>query len=60
MHRSGTSALTGMLAKAGLDVLDDLMDRPDDAINLKGYWESEGLMQVNDRLLTSREPLVIQ
>ena len=50
MHRSGTSALTGMLAKAGLDVPDDLMDRPDDAINLKGYWESEGLMQVNDRL----------
>jgi len=50
MHRSGTSALTGMLAKAGLDVPDDLMDRPDDAINLKGYWESEGLMQVNDQL----------
>ena len=50
MHRSGTSALTGMLAKAGLDVPDDLMDRPDDVINLKGYWESEGLMQVNDRL----------
>lgn len=50
MHRSGTSALTGMLAQAGLDVPDDLMDRPDDVINLKGYWESEGLMQVNDRL----------
>jgi len=50
MHRSGTSALTGMLAKAGLDVPDDLMDRPDDVINLRGYWESEGLMQVNDRL----------
>ena len=50
MHRSGTSALTGMLARAGLDVPDDLMDRPDDEINLKGYWESEGLMQVNDQL----------
>lgn len=50
MHRSGTSALTGMLAKAGLDVPDDLMDRPDDVINLKGYWESEGMMQVNDQL----------
>ena len=50
MHRSGTSALTGMLAQAGLDVPDDLMDRPDDVINLKGYWESEGLMQVNDSL----------
>ncbi len=52
MHRSGTSALTGMLAQAGLDVPDDLMDRPDDVINLKGYWESEGLMQVNDQLFS--------
>ena len=41
---TGTSALTGML-RAGLDVPDDLMERPDDVINLKGYWESEGLMQ---------------
>ena len=53
MHRSGTSALTGMLASSGLDVPVDLMDRPDDVINRKGYWESEGLMQLNDLLFTS-------
>jgi len=53
MHRSGTSALTGMLASSGLDVPVDLMDRPDDVINRKGYWESEGLMQLNDRLFSS-------
>ena len=53
MHRSGTSALTGMLASAGLDVPVDLMDRPDDVINPMGYWESEGLMQLNDQLFSS-------
>ena len=53
MHRSGTSALTGMLASSGLDVPGDLMDRPDDVINRKGYWESEGLMQLNDQLFSS-------
>ena len=53
MHRSGTSALTGMLASSGLDVPVDLMDRPDDVINRKGYWESEGLMQLNDQLFSS-------
>ena len=53
MHRSGTSALTGMLASSGLDVPVDLMDRPDDVINRKGYWESEGLMQLNDQLFST-------
>ena len=53
MHRSGTSALTGMLVSSGLDVPGDLMDRPDDVINPMGYWESEGLMQLNDQLFSS-------
>lgn len=49
MHRSGTSALTGMLVKAGLEAPLDLM--PASEANPRGYWESVGLMQSNDALL---------
>lgn len=49
MHRSGTSALTGMLAHAGLHAPRDLM--PPTPRNPQGYWESLGVLQSNDRLL---------
>lgn len=49
MHRSGTSALTGMLVQAGLNAPRDLM--PPTARNPQGYWESLGVMEVNDRFL---------
>ena len=49
MHRSGTSALTGMLAKAGLSAPIDLM--PADPVNPKGYWESLSIYNVNERFL---------
>lgn len=49
MHRSGTSALSGMLSRAGYDAPADLM--PADAVNPRGYWESKGLFHRNDALL---------
>lgn len=49
MHRSGTSALTGMLAHAGLHAPRDLM--PPTPRNPQGYWESLAVMQSNDRML---------
>jgi hypothetical protein len=49
MHRSGTSALTGMLAQAGLSAPLDLM--PAGPENPKGFWESMSIYQENDRFL---------
>jgi len=49
MHRSGTSALAGMLCVAGYDAPKDQM--PADDNNPKGYWESMGLYGFNDELL---------
>lgn len=49
MHRSGTSALSGLLVQAGLDGPLDLM--PATPANPRGYWESLGAMQLNDQLL---------
>ena len=53
MHRSGTSALTGMLAKAGFAVPSDLM--PATNANPKGYWESVDIMHVNEDFLAGME-----
>lgn len=49
MHRSGTSALSGLLVQAGLDGPMDLM--PATPANPRGYWESLGAMELNDQLL---------
>jgi hypothetical protein len=51
MHRSGTSALSGLLIDAGYSAPMDLMAAND--ANPKGYWESMGLFQLNDALLAS-------
>jgi hypothetical protein len=53
MHRSGTSALTGMLAKAGLSAPHDLM--PAGPNNPKGYWESLDIIRENDRFLSQMD-----
>ena len=53
MHRSGTSALTGMLAQAGFAVPSDLM--PATNANPKGYWESVSIMHLNDTFLAGME-----
>lgn len=50
MHRSGTSAVAGLLRLLGLDLLaDDVL--PADRANPKGYWESSSLLELNDRIL---------
>lgn len=49
MHRSGTSALSGLLCRAGWDPPRDLL--PSSVHNPLGYWESTALMRLNDRLL---------
>jgi hypothetical protein len=53
MHRSGTSALTGMLAQAGFTMPSDLM--PATEANPKGYWESLGIMRLNEEFLAGME-----
>ena len=49
MHRSGTSALGGLLCQAGFDAPRDLMEA--NAVNPRGYWESRAVYQLNDDLL---------
>ena len=51
VHRSGTSALAGLLRDIGLDAPKDLMPPTKD--NPKGYFESTGVMAENERLLSS-------
>ena len=53
MHRSGTSAVTGALRLAGVDLGTDLM-RPA-ADNPKGFWEHAGVVAIHERLLESLE-----
>jgi hypothetical protein len=51
MHRSGTSALAGMLARLGADLpARQMVPTPD---NPKGYYESDPLRLLNDRILAS-------
>ena len=49
MHRSGTSALTGLLNVLGVDLGPDLM--PATAGNEAGYWEHQKIVALHDRLL---------
>ncbi len=51
MHRSGTSALAGVLGKLGCALPTDLMDAGDG--NEKGHWEPQGIVALNDRVLES-------
>lgn len=51
MHRAGTSALSGVLAKLGAQAPKSLM--PPTADNPRGYWESTALMKFHDRILDS-------
>jgi hypothetical protein len=53
MHRSGTSALTGMLAKAGFSAPSDLM--PATVANPKGYWESLSIIRLNEDFIIEME-----
>ena len=51
MHRSGTSAASGVLAKLGVQAPKSLM--PPTPANPRGYWESVALMGFHDRILES-------
>jgi len=53
MHRSGTSALAGCIAKLGVQTPSQLMPPTPD--NPKGYWETFELMHIHDRLLESAD-----
>jgi hypothetical protein len=49
MHRSGTSALAGMLSMLGIQFGKSLF--PPRADNPKGFWEHREIVDLNDRLL---------
>jgi hypothetical protein len=50
MHRSGTSALAGLLYQAGLDgPKDEFLEAS--ASNAKGFWESRKVVGINNRFL---------
>ena len=51
MHRSGTSAFTRLLALHGADLGDDLLAPAAD--NPKGFWESQRVVAIHERLLAS-------
>ncbi len=53
MHRSGTSAITGMLAKAGFAAPSDLMEA--NIVNPKGFWESISISKLNNDFLEQME-----
>lgn len=50
MHRSGTSALTGVLSMLGADPGPSLMPAHAE-VNSKGFWEHDDIVAIHDRLL---------
>lgn len=53
MHRSGTSAMAGMLARNGAGLPDNLMAPGAD--NPTGFWESADVADLNDEILARRD-----
>lgn len=51
MHRSGTSALTGVLSHLGAQLPRTLLPNARD--NPRGFWESAEVVKFNDRILAS-------
>lgn len=54
MHRSGTSAVTGVLRLLGAGLGDKLMPAVED-VNPKGYWENLEIYEFHERLLQHLE-----
>ena len=50
MHRSGTSALAGLVGKLGVPLGDRLLAAGSD--NPKGYWEHQDVVALHERLLS--------
>ena len=53
MHRSGTSAMAGLLARNGAALPDNLMAPGAD--NPTGFWESADVAELNDKILAERD-----
>ena len=51
MHRSGTSALAGLLSHLSIPMGDNLMT-PVEGENDKGFFEDEEIVELNDQLLS--------
>lgn len=51
MHRSGTSALTGMLHRLGVTLGERLMPATND--NPRGYWEHADIVKMHERLMAA-------
>ena len=51
MHRSGTSALTHMLALLGADPGKELLEAQE-GVNEQGFWEHRELVEINEALLS--------
>ena len=49
-HRSGTSALAGVIQRLGVDLGDHLLG-PQEGVNDRGFWEHSDLVALHDRLL---------
>ncbi len=49
MHRTGTSALSGVVHMLGAGAPANL--QPGDEFNPNGYWESQAVVRLNDRIL---------
>jgi len=54
MHRSGTSAITGVLHGLGVP-LGSMLTPADPDINAKGYWEHSAISDINERILRALE-----
>ena len=52
MHRSGTSALTGTLARLGVAIGDDLLG-PNASVNERGFYELRPIVAQHDALLSA-------
>ncbi len=51
MHRSGTSALTGLLHHMGIPIGKSILNAvPGD--NEKGYWENQDIVEINEEILS--------
>jgi len=51
MHRSGTSALTGVLNLLGVDLGTKLL--PKHVTNERGFWENVQIVEINEKILNS-------
>ena len=49
-HRSGTSALAGVIQRLGIELGDRLLP-PQPGVNERGFWEHRDIVALHDRLL---------